>query len=127
MQLIVLLTKISMISCILYPQKLPLPNSTTSTRNDTNRVYGLYMCLDNVTSESCGECITEASQDILKLCPSTTEAIVWEETCQLRYSNKSFFGILDVTGNIPLENETNISRPEEFKSIMNVTLNKLAN
>ncbi|KAM3749411.1 hypothetical protein ACB098_05G182900 [Castanea mollissima] len=77
----------------------------TSTGNDTNRVYGLYMCLDY------------ASQDILKLCPSTTEAIVWEETCQLRYSNKSFFGILD----------TNISQPEEFKSIVNVTLNKLAN
>ncbi|KAM3701571.1 hypothetical protein ACJW31_05G183900 [Castanea mollissima] len=89
----------------------------TSTGNDTNRVYGLYMCLDYVTSESCGECITEASQDILKLCPSTTEAIVWEETCQLRYSNKSFFGILD----------TNISQPEEFKSIVNVTLSKLAN
>ena len=60
----------------------------TSTGNDTNRVYGLYMCLDYVTSESCGACITEASQDISKLCPSTTEAIVWEETCQLRYSKK---------------------------------------
>ena len=93
----------------------------TSTGNDTNRVYGLYMCLDYVTSESCGACITEASQDISKLCPSTTEAIVWEETCQLRYSKKSFFGILDVTGNIPLKNKSNISQPEEFKSLVNVT------
>uniref|UniRef100_A0A7N2LS43 non-specific serine/threonine protein kinase n=1 Tax=Quercus lobata TaxID=97700 RepID=A0A7N2LS43_QUELO len=99
----------------------------TSTGNDTNRVYGLYLCLDYVTSESCGACITEASKDILKLCPRTTEAIVWEETCQLRYSKKSFFGVLDVTGNIPLKNKRNISQPQEFKSFVNVTLNKLAN
>nr|XP_023924895.1 cysteine-rich repeat secretory protein 38-like [Quercus suber] len=99
----------------------------TSTGNDTNRVYGLYMCLDYVTNESCHDCITTASQDIWKLCPSTTEAVVWEEICQLRYSNKSFFGILDVTGTTPLDNQKNNSQPEVFKSIVNVTLNNLAN
>lgn len=98
----------------------------TSTGNDTDRVYGLYMCLDYVTKESCHDCITTASHDMLKLCPSTTEAVVWEEYCQLRYSNKSFFGILDVTGNIPLDNQKNNSQPEVFKSIVNVTLNTLA-
>ncbi|XP_030970738.1 cysteine-rich receptor-like protein kinase 10 [Quercus lobata] len=98
----------------------------TSTGNDTDRVYGLYMCLDYVTNESCHDCITTASQDISKLCPSTTEAVVWEEICQLRYSKKSFFGILDVTGNIPLDNQKNNSQPELFKSIVNVTLNTLA-
>ncbi|XP_050288716.1 cysteine-rich receptor-like protein kinase 10 [Quercus robur] len=98
----------------------------TSTGNDTDRVYGLYMCLDYVTNESCHDCITTASQDISKLCPSTTEAVVWEEICQLRYSKKSFFGILDVTGNIPLDNQKNNSQPEVFKSIVNVTLNTLA-
>ncbi|KAM4101924.1 hypothetical protein ACB094_05G182800 [Castanea mollissima] len=98
----------------------------TSTGNDTDRVYGLYMCLDYVTNESCHDCITTASHDMLKLCPSTTEAVVWEEICQLRYSKKSFFGILDVTGNIPLDNKKNNSQPELFKSIVNVTLNALA-
>ncbi|KAL0012445.1 hypothetical protein SO802_007553 [Lithocarpus litseifolius] len=98
----------------------------TSTGNDTDRVYGLYMCLDYATNEICHDCITTASHDMLKLCPSTTEAAVWEETCQLRYSKKSFFGILDVTGNIPLDNKMNNSQPEEFKSIVNVTLNTLA-
>ncbi|KAL4628525.1 hypothetical protein ACB092_05G245400 [Castanea dentata] len=98
----------------------------TSTGNDTDRVYGLYMCLDYVTNESCHDCITAASHDMLKLCPSTTEAVVWEEICQLRYSKISFFGILDVTGNIPLDNKKNNSQPELFKSIVNVTLNALA-
>ncbi|KAM3701574.1 hypothetical protein ACJW30_05G183500 [Castanea mollissima] len=99
---------------------------SNSTGNDTDRVYGLYMCLDYVTNENCHDCITTASHDILKLCPSATEAVVWEETCQLRYSKKSFFGILDVTGNIPLDNKKNNSEPELFKSIVNVTLNALA-
>nr|POE95238.1 cysteine-rich receptor-like protein kinase 25 [Quercus suber] len=98
----------------------------TSTGNGTDRVYFLYMCLDYVTNESCHDCITTASHDMLKLCPKPTEAVVWEEICLLRYSNKSFFGILDVTGNMLLDNEKFNSQPEEFKSIMNVTLNTLA-
>ena len=97
----------------------------TSIGNDPDRVYGLYMCLDFITNETCRDCIKTASQDILKLCPSTMEAVVWEENCQLRYSNKSFFGKLDVTGNIPLDNKQNISQPEEFRSVVKVKLNNL--
>uniref|UniRef100_A0A2N9J0Z6 Cysteine-rich receptor-like protein kinase 10 n=1 Tax=Fagus sylvatica TaxID=28930 RepID=A0A2N9J0Z6_FAGSY len=126
MQLIVHFAIISTISFLSLSSNASITKFyNTSIGNDPDRVYGLYMCLDFFTNETCRDCIKTASQDILKLCPSTMEAVVWEENCQLRYSNKSFFGKLDVTGNIPLDNKQNISQPEEFRSVVKVKLNNL--
>ncbi|TKY71216.1 Cysteine-rich receptor protein kinase 10 [Spatholobus suberectus] len=90
-----------------------------------NRVYGLYMCLDYITNESCQKCITTAAQDVVKLCPRAKEADLWEEFCQLRYSNKNFMGRFDVTGNIGLDNIQNISEPEKFEAAVDETLSNL--
>ena len=96
-----------------------------STGNDLNKVYGLYMCLDYITSEECQACINTASQDIVTLCSNSNEAIVWEELCQLRYSNENFLGHLNVSDNIPLDNVQNISQPEKFRSFVDKSLNNL--
>ncbi|KAK6932368.1 Serine-threonine/tyrosine-protein kinase, catalytic domain [Dillenia turbinata] len=66
--------------------------------------------------------ISTSSQDITVLCPSNEEAVVWEEDCQLLYSNKRFLGQLDVSGNIPKYNMKNTSEPERFKTVVNQTL-----
>ncbi|XP_016648803.1 PREDICTED: cysteine-rich receptor-like protein kinase 10 isoform X1 [Prunus mume] len=99
----------------------------TSTGNDTaDTVYGLYMCLNYVTNETCHDCINTAQSAIVTLCPSSKEAVVWEEMCQLRYSDANFFGKLNVADNIPLANKKNISDPEKFESLVNETLRGLA-
>lgn len=99
----------------------------TSTGNDpADRVYGLYMCLNYVTNETCHDCINTAQSAIVTLCPSSKEAVVWEEMCQLRYSDANFFGKLNVADNIPLANKKNISDPEKFESVVNETLRGLA-
>ncbi|KAK9936134.1 hypothetical protein M0R45_012995 [Rubus argutus] len=99
----------------------------TSIGNDPDRVYALYMCLDYVSNDSCHKCISTAQLDISNLCPTSKEAVVWEETCQLRYSNDNFFGRLNVTDeNILQVNKQNISDPEKFKSLVNRTLSELA-
>ncbi|CAK7350953.1 unnamed protein product [Dovyalis caffra] len=97
----------------------------TSTGNDLERVYAQYMCLNYVTNKSCSTCIGVASQDIMQLCPEDKEAVVWEELCQLRYSNQSFLGHLDVSGNIPLDNKKNVENPEQFRVVVNETLSNL--
>ncbi|KAJ0017739.1 hypothetical protein Pint_10860 [Pistacia integerrima] len=66
-----------------------------------------------------------ASQDGERLCPNKTEAVVWEEVCQLRYSNENFFGRLDVRGNIPKFNVKNVSEPERYKSVVKKILSNL--
>ncbi|KAF9683442.1 hypothetical protein SADUNF_Sadunf04G0014000 [Salix dunnii] len=100
-------------------------NFNTSTGIDPDRVYAQYMCLKYVTNERCSACIAVASQDIRQLCPGDKEAVVWEELCQLRYSNQSFLGILDVSGNIPQYNAKNISNPEDLSLVVNKTLSGL--
>jgi hypothetical protein len=100
--------------------------NTSKGNNDPDGVYSLYMCIDYVTNETCQTCITTATQHILTLYPNTTEAVVWEEVCLLRFSNKNFFGQLNVTGNVlDLDNKKNISEPEQFKSVVKETLNTL--
>ncbi|XP_061376508.1 cysteine-rich receptor-like protein kinase 10 [Gastrolobium bilobum] len=92
---------------------------------DQDIVYGLYMCLDYVSNETCKNCIATAIEDIVKLCPQTEEAIVWEEVCQLRYSNNNFLGKLNVTGNIGKDNVQNTSEPQKFESAVSEILNNL--
>ncbi|KAB1201323.1 Cysteine-rich receptor-like protein kinase 25 [Morella rubra] len=83
------------------------------------------MCLNYITDESCRDCVKTALQDILKLCPNSREAAVWEEDCQLRYSNQNFFGKLNTAENIGLDNAQDVSQPEQFKSVVKETLNNL--
>jgi len=88
-------------------------------------VYGLYMCLDYISNDSCQKCIATVTEEIVKLCPQAEEAIVWEELCQLRYSNNNFLGSLNVTGNIGLDNVQNLTDSEKFESAVNETLRNL--
>lgn len=98
----------------------------TSSGNDPDKVFALYMCLDYLSPNSCHDCINRAQSDIVNICPDSKEAVVWEEDCQLRYSNQNFFGRLNVSGNIPKANVKNISDPEKFEKAVNETLSKLA-
>ncbi|KAF8030170.1 hypothetical protein BT93_E2566 [Corymbia citriodora subsp. variegata] len=98
---------------------------STSYGNGTDRVYGQYMCLNYVSNQDCRNCIDLASQDILRLCPNYTEAIVWEEVCQLRYSGQDFIGHLDITGNLWKDNVMNVLQPDQFQLVVNTTLQNL--
>ncbi|KAB5533825.1 hypothetical protein DKX38_016911 [Salix brachista] len=100
---------------------------STSTGNDHDRIYAQYMCLNYETNDNCRTCIATASEVILQLCPEDKEAVVWEEICQLRYSNQSFLAHLDVSGNKALDNKEDLENPAQFRLVVNETLNDLAN
>ncbi|KAL9346838.1 hypothetical protein Peur_061691 [Populus x canadensis] len=93
--------------------------------NDPDRVYAQYMCYNYITSEKCSACIDAASQDIMQLCPNNRNATVWEELCQLRFSNKNFIGQLDFSGNIPLANRETIENSVQFISVVNENFSNL--
>lgn len=97
----------------------------TSFGNDSYRGYALYLCYHFISNDKCKDCLSTATKDIQRLCPNDTEAVVWEDYCQLRYSNKSFFGQLDTTGNIPKANQQNVLDPINFRSTVNKSLSNL--
>lgn len=96
-----------------------------SSGKNPDTVYSLFMCLDYVSNQTCQDCIATAAQDILKLCPQAEDAIVWEEVCQLRYSNENFYGKANVTGKMGFSNVQNVSEPERFESVVNGLLSGL--
>jgi hypothetical protein len=93
--------------------------------NDPDRVYAQYMCYNYITNEKCSACIDAASQDIMQLCPNNRDAAVWEELCQLRFSNQNFLGLIDFSGNIPLSNRKTTENPEQFVSAVNENFSNL--
>ncbi|KAL0834720.1 hypothetical protein Bca101_086609 [Brassica carinata] len=73
---------------------------TTSTGQDPNRVYGLGMCVPGIEAGSCSDCIMAASNGLVQNCTTQIEAIDWRmyrnTLCLVRYSNRSFYGSLDM-------------------------------
>ncbi|XP_073223862.1 cysteine-rich receptor-like protein kinase 10 isoform X2 [Cicer arietinum] len=63
----------------------------TTSGNDPNTVYGLYMCRGDVPFALCRECIGFATQTIPSSCPSSKEAVIWYNECLLRYSYRFIF------------------------------------
>ncbi|KAL1190768.1 Cysteine-rich receptor-like protein kinase 24 [Cardamine amara subsp. amara] len=72
---------------------------TTSTGDDPNRAYGLGMCVPGTDTRTCSDCIMNASEFMLQNCTNQIEAIDWRmngTVCLVRYSNRSFYGSLDI-------------------------------
>ncbi|KAG1331488.1 cysteine-rich receptor-like protein kinase 10 [Cocos nucifera] len=62
-------------------------NSTTIGQSP-NQIHGFTLCREDVNSSLCVSCLKTASHDIVSLCPSNIEAVVWYDQCLLRYSNQ---------------------------------------
>ncbi|XP_074307556.1 cysteine-rich receptor-like protein kinase 15 isoform X2 [Silene latifolia] len=92
-------------------------------------VYGHFLCRGDQVPSSCHECVTTATTtDLPKTyCPNRKDAIIWYDECMVRYSNESFFGVLDtqiVTNRANVQNVTgNVS---QYMDIMGTMMNNIA-
>ncbi|KAL4562469.1 hypothetical protein LXL04_034674 [Taraxacum kok-saghyz] len=58
--------------------------------------YGVYLCREDVfPNEYCRNCLLEARDDINNTCPSSKDAVFWNDDCMLRYANYSMLSIMD--------------------------------
>ncbi|CAO2823686.1 unnamed protein product [Amaranthus hypochondriacus] len=65
-----------------------------STVND--EVYGHFLCRTYLGTSTCQDCVTAAiTQGIPTKCPNRKVAILWYNDCLVRYSDQSFFGIMN--------------------------------
>ncbi|CAK8573779.1 unnamed protein product [Lathyrus sativus] len=67
----------------------------TTSGNDSNKVYGLYMCRGDVPFALCRECVGFATLKIPSSCPSSKEAVIWYNECLLRYSYRFIFSKME--------------------------------
>ncbi|XP_013595248.1 PREDICTED: cysteine-rich receptor-like protein kinase 24 isoform X2 [Brassica oleracea var. oleracea] len=73
--------------------------TTDQMGQDQNRAYGLGMCIPGSDRQNCSNCIYFASDGLIDRCSNQTEGVAWagiDTFCMVRYSNRSFFGSLDM-------------------------------
>ncbi|KAK4258909.1 hypothetical protein QN277_005305 [Acacia crassicarpa] len=103
-------------------------NATVSSGDDTG--YGLFMCRGDVNLTMCDQCVVSATQVLLisltSDCSDSKEAIIWYDECLLRYSDRSFFSIVDTRPMLSLLNTGNVSNPASFMRTLYDTMNKTA-
>nr|XP_011459948.1 PREDICTED: cysteine-rich receptor-like protein kinase 10 isoform X1 [Fragaria vesca subsp. vesca] len=101
-------------------------NNTIGTSHD--RVYGQTLCRGDVNSTVCQKCVSDASQEIFNSCNST-DALIWYELCQVRYSYQMFFSSMSYTGKYPEENnqEKNVSDAKYFGDVLMYLMYNLSN
>ncbi|KAF3948093.1 hypothetical protein CMV_025864 [Castanea mollissima] len=66
------------------------------TQTPENTVYGLFLCRGDLTTNECQDCVLTATKEIVQLyCAEEKEAVIWYDECMVRYSNRSFFSIME--------------------------------
>ncbi|KAH0941659.1 LOW QUALITY PROTEIN: hypothetical protein HID58_001296 [Brassica napus] len=71
----------------------------SSVGQGSDRVYAVGMCIPGTEPKVCSNCIHLASNELMETCPNQTEGLLWfekETLCMIRYSNRLFFGTLEM-------------------------------
>ncbi|CAO2823687.1 unnamed protein product [Amaranthus hypochondriacus] len=90
-------------------------------------VYGHFLCRIDLTTSACRNCVTVATtQDIPIYCPNRKNVILWYDTCLVRYSNQSFFGIMDAIPAFEFYNLNNITgNVTRFEEVLGNMMNNV--
>ncbi|KAK3431856.1 hypothetical protein EUGRSUZ_E03732 [Eucalyptus grandis] len=75
----------------------------TTIGEGLDRIYGQTLCRGDASSTACESCVSNASEEIMKLC-TAEDALIWYELCQGRYSFQDFFSNMVYTGKYPDSN-----------------------
>ncbi|KAL7111229.1 hypothetical protein ACP275_05G075200 [Erythranthe tilingii] len=112
-----------------------LLSSLSSNMNDTgfysayvgripNRTYTTALCRTDVQLDSCRTCVRDASVEIANLCVNRKQAILWKDTCTLRYSDEPIFGVR-ADGYYVMGRAGAFSSPDQFKQNLRVLVDGL--
>ncbi|XP_065622085.1 cysteine-rich receptor-like protein kinase 44 isoform X1 [Quercus suber] len=62
----------------------------------TNKVYATGLCRADLTPTDCRSCVNMSAHELLQLCPTQKEGVMWYMNCTARYSNNSIFGVMEI-------------------------------
>ncbi|KAE9589330.1 hypothetical protein Lal_00000087 [Lupinus albus] len=101
-------------------------NTTVTSTNPSDKVYGLFMCRGDVSS--CTQCVVDANEKLSSdpECSLSKQAVIWYDECMVRYDNTSFFSNVSIRPGVYLLNTANISNQATFMDLLFDTMNKTA-
>lgn len=98
----------------------------TLGNDQTNMVYGLYLCRGDANATLCHSCVQNSSRLLRHHCPNNTSAILWYPYCLVRYSNQNFFGKLEIRPRVPMfDAKQNDTSAGEFDGDARILMNGL--
>ncbi|EOA34354.1 hypothetical protein CARUB_v10021878mg [Capsella rubella] len=68
-------------------------NATTGL--SPNTVRSMFLCRGDITRKSCSDCVQTATLEISRNCTFQKEAFIFYEECMVRYSDSSFFTLVE--------------------------------
>ncbi|KAI8525205.1 hypothetical protein RHMOL_Rhmol13G0211300 [Rhododendron molle] len=80
--------------------------------------YGLFICRGDLSAAVCRDCVAFAAGDVVERCPRSKRAMIWYDECILRYSNESFFSVLDTSIRRTLRNTQNVTNATSFREAL---------
>ncbi|XP_057986402.1 cysteine-rich receptor-like protein kinase 44 isoform X4 [Hevea brasiliensis] len=100
--------------------------SNTPFGKEPDVVYGLSLCIGDLSTDICQECVSNATEKIAQQCPIEKEAIIWYDECFLRYSSQSILSKLAERPGLYMWNTQNVSDQERFNEQVMITMNRTA-
>ncbi|GKV19290.1 hypothetical protein SLEP1_g29575 [Rubroshorea leprosula] len=95
----------------------------TTFGENSNRIYGLFLCRGDVSTTTCRNCVTFATGDAIQRCPVEKQVMIWYDECFLRYSNESIFSIRSDWPTVYLINTQNDTDPIRFNEVQAMAMN----
>ncbi|CAI8613896.1 unnamed protein product [Vicia faba] len=105
---------------------LPCTHRVGLTQYQNQQAYGLAICRGDVSTSQCKTCVSEATKEILNLCPFNKGAIIWYDNCMFKYLDNDFFGKIDNSNKFSLLNVQNVDDPIKFNNVTKDLLSLLA-
>ncbi|KAK6917380.1 Gnk2-homologous domain [Dillenia turbinata] len=96
-----------------------------STGENEDKVNVIALCRGDFSFDDCRSCVNDSSHQILQLCPTEREAIVWLDGCMLRYSNRSIFSSMEIYPVFTFTNPFNVSDLDQFNQKFGDLINNL--
>jgi len=92
---------------------------------NADKVNVIGLCMGDVEPNECRSYLKDAGGNITQICPNQKEASIYYDNCLLRYSNRSIFGVLDISPDFYMSNLNNATEAVEFNRVLDDLLREL--
>ncbi|CAL9237574.1 unnamed protein product [Arabidopsis halleri] len=91
-----------------------------------NTVYGMFLCIGNISKTSCSNCVHSSTLGIAKYCYSHDSSFMFSDECMVRYSDVSFFSLVeDAPTSSSYSQNDSLSHPQFFNKTLPGKIDKL--
>lgn len=96
-----------------------------SIGKNPDQVNAIVLCRADAQLDACRSCVTNATSELVRLCPNQKQAVLWNDLCMVRYSNTPTYGILDTQPVIIVRSTSNFSDPDKYSGDLRQLLDQL--